>query len=213
MPPRSRVCTNCRDSGHRAPQCPHPRKERRCGGCGESGHVPHECDKRTVSHGTYSSTEDAYRVLSYQEWVCKRCLGRGHGHWECLQRKQDRQSRVNCYLCNETGHQSNECVNTKVGSHTSQQRLLSAITQKWQCKICNATGHVGAGCPQKRNQRGPICHGCGEKGHVLSQCSKTTCFVSSKYSQTALSLTSGHMVEMRADWTHRNQLHHKQEPT
>ncbi|KAH9840767.1 uncharacterized protein C8Q71DRAFT_889623, partial [Rhodofomes roseus] len=102
-------------------------------------HVPHECEKR-------------------EEWVCRKCKGHGHGFWECPKRQSETQPH--CYLCNETGHQSNACTNT----------------EKWVCNICSGTGHQSAACPRLRAQKGRICTGCGESGHSLSQCSKSTCF-------------------------------------
>lgn len=78
----------------------------------------------------------AQRTLSDQEWVCKRCSGRGHGYWECLQRKRERSSQAYCYLCNEAGHHNTECANSEVRPHTSPR--LEGILQPPPFRIASA---------------------------------------------------------------------------
>ncbi|EPS93702.1 hypothetical protein FOMPIDRAFT_1088834, partial [Fomitopsis schrenkii] len=67
-----------------------------------------------------------------------------------------------CKKCWESGHAFWECPQQKEESGP-------------KCYLCNGTGHQSNKCANTAVRR--ICHGCGDKGHLVSQCAKATCYM------------------------------------
>lgn len=87
LSPQKWICSNCDSTGHGHWECTKPRgyKTMKCHRCDEMGHLGKECTNKSVN-SLFRSCAASLANHIVQKWICSRCKGSGHGHWECSSR-------------------------------------------------------------------------------------------------------------------------------
>ncbi|KAK6942486.1 Zinc finger, CCHC-type [Dillenia turbinata] len=169
---QSRNCHICRGQGHLAKACPSKHKGRFisskffCLRCGNSGHDMFSCSN------DYSPDD----LKDVQCYVCK-----AFGHLCCADFLNCGKKKVSCCKCGEIGHLGSQ-------SHYAYQGL----SVKGCSRAVNSTGSKSAPCKDlstngSNQSQGDIsgskstgalkstsCYGCGEEGHLVKQCTKSS---------------------------------------
>ena len=141
-------CFNCGRPGHRAADCPYPRKQKPCFLCGEYGHERSSCPNGLCfscmkpGHLARDCPERGSAAARHRAAPCARCGRRGHVVEKCGWRDYDAAdlAAMTCYVCGETGH---------LVCQTSLTRLPQAT-----CYRCGMVGHQGMECMVLAGRRG-----------------------------------------------------------
>lgn len=150
-------------------------KRKLCFRCGKRGHRKQDCraenDSVTVKFRTAQNKER-------------------RSTWRREQRKTERDSKMSCYKCRQTGHKVSECpeitndveqgtgICFKCGSteHSSKKCNLKIPPGEFpyaKCYVCGERGHLSRMCPH--NPRGlyvdgGCCNQCGSVEHYKRDC-------------------------------------------
>ncbi|GAQ82900.1 hypothetical protein KFL_001280200 [Klebsormidium nitens] len=177
-------CFNCGATGHKAWNCPEPKKERPCFVCGKFGHLGQKCPTGKLcfvcGKGGHEARDCPKKGMrrgagwasgeGQEGNVCYKCGWEGHTRAECWRDYDEADLQlIRCYICGEHGHLS--CVD-----------VIENGPQEVTCYQCGQSGHTGDGCARggrgnyERDDGGLTCYRCGEKGHIARGCSKQNNF-------------------------------------
>jgi len=179
---KQRACYNCEKHGHKAKECPEPRKPREilkrrtaeegspglgvCYKCGEKGHYSREC----VEEGADK---------------CYNCKEEGHKSKNCKKQKQQIQIQIHpCFNCVKPGHKAKECpepiaprkLREELKRRTNdgeapvlkkKRKERAEYVEKGKCIRCLEIGHSIMECMKEA-----VCHNCKEVGHKKPECSQ-----------------------------------------
>lgn len=110
------ACRNCKQSGHRANECPEPRSAEgvECKRCNEMGHFAKDCPNQPERpRGCRNCGEEGHIAKDCEKprnpdtITCRNCEQMGHFSRDCPQPKD--WSKVKCSNCGEMGHTIRRC--------------------------------------------------------------------------------------------------------
>jgi len=145
----TRLCYNCKQSGHISRDCQVQYDENcnlQCYKCNDMGHIARSCPN--IADNPSSDAR-----------VCYTCKQPGHLSKDC-KAGDDETSKSLCFKCNEMGHIARSCPN--VADNPSDARL---------CYNCKQPGHVSRDCKAENDDKSELlCFKCNQMGHIARSC-------------------------------------------
>ena len=171
-------CFNCSETGHKAMECPQPRKERTgdrtCYNCNQSGHISRDCPAERKPRYGNDAPQRSYG--GQRDGGQQRDGGYNNGGYQKREYTNTNTS-VTCYNCNKTGHISRDCPeerkprqnNTEGGDRTYKKydnnNTYDNKPKSNSCYKCGGEGHISRDCTQ-----GVQCFKCKQGGHKSYEC-------------------------------------------
>merc|ERR1712083_348646 len=135
----SRPCYNCAKLGHKAKECPKPRKHRE------------ELKRKTDDEGAPVLKKKKERTEYVEKGKCFRCLEVGHSIMECM-------NEAVCHNCSQVGHKKTECsqplkkVDIKFTKKNIRQKNPPRQKNSGGCFKCGQEGHKAYECKEAKKE-------------------------------------------------------------